>query len=165
MNKTILLLSLPLVATIFLTSPNPASAQLGPSKVATVSAAAKPATVIRGGKGVLMVTLLVKLKYHVNANKPNDPAYIPTVFTPNPVPGIVFGPAHYPAASLIKVSYSPKPLRVYRGRVTMTVPFTVTQAAQPGAKTLSGSVSFQGCDAKSCFPPTSAPVKAPVTIK
>lgn len=113
----------------------------------------------------MVVTLAVKTQYHVNANRPNDPAYIPTVFTPKPMPGIVFGAVHYPAPKLVKVSYSPKPLLVYTGHVTMTIPFTVSQAASPGPKRLAGSVAFQGCDAKSCYPPATADVQAVVTVK
>jgi hypothetical protein len=161
MNKLTLLFLVPLAGAIAL----PASAQFGPSKVATAHASVQAASVVRGGKGVLMVTLAVKPQYHVNANKPNDPAYIPTVFTPQPVPGIVFGPVHYPLAKLVKVSYSPKPLLVYTGKAVITVPFTVAKAAKPGPKMLTGSVAFQGCDAKSCYPPATALVKAALTVK
>lgn len=143
----------------------PAHAQFGASKVATAHATVRPAAVSRGGKGVMTVTLSVGSKYHVNANKPNDPAYIATVFTPQPVLGIVYGAARYPAPRLMKLSYSPKPLLVYTGLVTVSVPFTVTPAAKPGKLPLSGTVSFQGCDAQSCFPPASAPVKAVIAVK
>jgi hypothetical protein len=156
---------LPVGAALLLLAPLSASAQFGPSKVAEATAAIQPTAIVRGGKGVLRVTLTVKPKYHVNANKPNDSAYIATVFVPQPTPGIVFGPAQYPAAQSITVSYSPKPLLVYRGRVTITVPFAVTRGAAPGVKRLSGTVSFQGCDAASCYPPASAIVKAAVTVK
>jgi len=160
MNKAIFL-SLPLAGALL----SPAFAQFGPSKVATASASSRPATVVRGGKGVLVITLSVKPAYHVNANKPNDPAYIPTVFTPAPMSGVIFGPVHYPAAKLVKVSYSTKPLLVYTGQVMMTIPYTVSKSAGPGPKMLTGSVAFQGCDAKSCYPPATAQVKTALTVK
>ncbi len=161
MNTSSLLFLLPLAGAAAL----PALAQFGPSKVATVHASVQTASVVRGGKGILTVTLAVKPQYHVNANHPNDPAYIPTVFTPKSMPGIVFGAVHYPAPKLVKVSYSPKPLLVYTGQAAMTVPFTVSKTASTGPKTLAGTVAFQGCDAKSCYPPTTADVKASVTVK
>ena len=161
MNKTIFLFLLPLAGAAAL----PTFAQFGPSKVAAAHASAQPTAVARGGKGVLTVTLAVKPQYHVNANHPNDPAYIPTVFTPKPMPGIVFGAVHYPAPKLVKVSYSPRPLLVYTGQATMTVPFVVSKSAAPGRKMLAGSVAFQGCDAKSCYPPATADVQAAVTVK
>lgn len=160
MNKLIL----PLALAAFVT-PLTACAQFGAAKVATAHASVQPAAIPRGGKGVMTVTLSVGAKYHVNANKPNDPAYIATVFAPQPAPGIAFGAARYPAPKLMKLSYSPKPLLVYTGRVTVLVPFTVTSAARPGMVPLSGTMSFQGCDAQSCFPPVSAPVKAVIAVK
>ena len=163
MNKSYFL---PLLAAALLLPPLAAHAQFGGpnAKIATATAAA-PAAVFRGGTGTLTVTLSVKPAYHVNANHPNDPAYIPTVFTMQPAPGVRFGPAQYPAAKLIKVSYSPKPLLVYQGQVKVTVPFTVSKTAAPGLKHVVGSVAFQGCDAKSCYPPASASVNAAILVK
>ena len=161
MNKISLLFLLPLAGMAVL----PASAQFGPSKVASAHASVQPAAIARGGKGIFVVTLAVKPQYHVNAHKPNDPAYIPTVFTPKPMPGIIFGAVHYPVPKLVKVSYSPKPLLVYTGQVTMTVPFTVSKSVKPGAAKLIGSASFQGCDAKSCYPPAAADVQAALAVK
>ena len=161
MNK----LALPLFAAASLLVPLAGHTQMGGVKVATARAAVKPGTVARGGKGTLLVTLSVGPKYHVNARKPNDPAYIATVFTPQPTPGITFGTARYPAPKLMKLSYSPKPLLVYTGQVLITVPFTVTQAVKPGFLPLSGVVDFQGCDAQSCFPPASSSVKTVFVVK
>ncbi len=160
MNK----IFMPLAIAAFTVSSS-ASAQLGGTKIATAHAAVQPAAVPRGSKGMMTVTLNVGAKYHVNANKPNDPAYIATVFTPQPVPGITFGVARYPAPKLMKLSYSPKPLLVYVGRVIVAVPFTVTQSAKPGMVPLSGTMNFQGCDAQSCFPPVAAQVKTVVLVK
>jgi len=146
-------------------APAQAQAQFGGPKVATVTAVAKPSTVARGGKGVLLVTVSVGPQYHINANKPNDPAYIPTAFSGQAAPGIIFGAAKYPAARSVKVSYSPKPLLVYTGKAVIAVPYMVTKSAKLGKMALAGTVSFQGCDAKSCYPPASAPVRAVITIK
>lgn len=161
MNK----IFLPLALAAAFSAPCAAQAQFGASKVATAHASVRPAAVPRGGKGVMLVTLSVGSKYHVNAHKPNDPAYIPTIFTPQPVPGIVYETVRYPAPKLMKLSYSPKPLLVYTGQVTVSVPFTVTPAAKSGRIALSGTVSFQGCDAQSCFPPASTLVKTVVAVK
>ena len=143
----------------------PAHAQFGGPKVATVTATAKPASVAPGGRGVLMVTVTVGPQYHINAHVPNDPAYIATVFAGQKTPGITFGPAVYPMPRAMKLSYAPKPLLVYIGKVVVAVPYTVAKTAKPGKTALAGALSFQGCDAKSCYPPASAQVRAVVTIK
>lgn len=155
---------LPAAALTLLLLPS-AQAQYGAPKVATVTAAVKPAAVAPGGKGVLLVTVNVGAQYHINASKPNDPAYIATEFTGQGGRGITFGPAKYPAPKSVKVSYSSKPLLVYVGRTVISVPFTVAKTAKPGKTTLAGALAFQGCDAKSCYPPASAQVRASVTVK
>ncbi len=142
-----------------------AHAQFGAPKVATATALAKPASVAPGGKGVLIVTVNVGSKYHINAHQPNDPAYIATLFAPQKTPGITYGSAKFPTPKAMKLSYAPKPLLVYTGKVVISVPFTVAKTAKRGKTALSGAVSFQGCDAKSCYPPASAQIQAPVTIK
>ncbi len=143
----------------------PARAQFGGPKVATVTASAKPTAVAPGGRGVLLVTVAVGPKYHINAHKPNDPAYIATVFAGQKTPGITYGTPVYPAPHPMKLSYASKPLLVYTGKAVIAVPFTVAKTAKPGKAALSGALSFQGCDAKSCYPPASAQVRAAVTIK
>ena len=153
------------IATLTLLFVPSAHAQFGAPKVATVTATTKPAAVAPGGKGVLLVTVNVGPQYHINANKPNDPAYIATEFTGQGGHGITFGQAKYPAAKSVKVSYSPKPLLVYVGKSVITVPFTVAKTARPGKMALAGALAFQGCDAKSCYPPASAQVRASVTVK
>ncbi len=143
----------------------PAHAQFGGPKVATVTAAAKPATVAPGGRGVLVVTVAVGPQYHINAHVPNDPNYIATVFAGEKTPGIVYGTPVYPAPKAMKLSYAAKPLLVYTGRIVVAVPYTVAKTAKPGKMGLAGALSFQGCDAKSCYPPASAQVRAAVTVK
>ena len=143
----------------------PAHAQFGGPKVATATAISIPASVAPGGTGILLVILNVGAKYHINAHQPNDPAYIATLFAPHKTPGITFGPAHFPAPKAMKLSYAPKPLLVYVGKTVISVPFTVAKTAKRGTTALKGAVSFQGCDARSCYPPASAQVSASVTIK
>ena len=148
-----------------------ALAQMPPrSKVATATATASPAAVARGGKGVLTVTVSVAPQFHINANKPNDKDLIPTVVEPVLVsratnPGVTFGVPRYPAAKAIHVSYEKQPMLVYTGRSVITVPFTVARTARPGPVAIGAIVRYQGCNATSCFPPSSAPVRATVTIR
>ncbi len=143
----------------------PVSAQYGSPKVATVTAAVRPATVSRGGKGLLLVMVSVGPQFHINAHQPNDPAYIATIFTHDPSGSITYGSPSYPHPKAMKLSYAAKPLLVYTGKVVIAVPFTVTKSARPGKTALAGAISFQGCDAKSCYPPASTQVSAVVTVK
>ncbi|BDI28598.1 hypothetical protein CCAX7_006490 [Capsulimonas corticalis] len=149
-----------LIATAAVTMP--AQAQMPGANVAKVTAAAKPSAASHGRKGVLAITIAVSPGFHVNANKPNDPDLIPTVFTAQSTPGVTFGAPKYPAAKSITVTYEKKPMLVYQGSAVILVPYTVSK---PGKVVLKGSLGFQGCNASSCFPPDSAPVTATVTVK
>ena len=140
---------------------SPAGAQMpGTTKVATVTASARPATVSRGGKGVLTITVAVAPRFHVNAHAPGDPDLIGTDFHGA---GAAFGAVRYPTAKTIILDK--KPTRVYTGRSVITVPFTVPKTARPGRMTVGGSLTYQGCNATMCYPPTTVPVRAVVTVK
>ena len=133
--------------------------------VATVRAVVKPTTVARGSSGTLLVTVVVSPGFHINAARPNDPALIPTVFTGHAPKGILYGAARYPAPKSMRVSYENKPMLVYTGTTVISIPFTVAKTAKPGAGQLLGTVNYQGCNATSCYPPTSTSIQALVTVR
>ncbi len=144
-----------------LASHSPAGAQMpGMSKVATVAASAKPAALARGGQGVLTITVAVAPHFHINAHAPSNPDLIGTDFHGT---GAAFGAARYPMPKTIAVGK--KPTRVYQGRTVITVPFIVPKTAKPGRMTVAGNLTYQGCNDTMCYPPTTVPVKAVVTVK
>ena len=142
-----------------------AHAQMPGSKVATVTASAKPAKVARGGSGTLTLTVAVAPGFHINANKPASEYLIPTAFQGTATAGVKFGAPRYPGAKSIDVSYEKKPLLVYDGKFVIQVPFTVAKTAKPGPTRLNGTLHYQACNDTSCYPPSSAAFKAPVVIR
>ncbi len=170
MNLVFRAAGLLLTAGTLLASPSSVNAQgvsamPGSVKVASVLASVKPASMKRGGKGVLAITLVVAPSFHVNAHKPADPDLIGTDFAPTPMPSVVYGAARFPAAKSLKVGYEKQPMAVYTGRAVIQVPFTVAASARPGPLALGGSVTFQGCNATACYPPQTVLVKATVAVK
>ena len=153
------------IAVLMLGFALPLSAQVAVSKVASVSAFAKPAVFVRGGKGVLTIVVTVAPEFHINANKPNDKDLIPTIFTAGHVAGVRFGAPVYPRAETIHVGYEPKPMAVYEGKTTIRVPFVVAKNAKLGSVTLTGALGYQGCNKATCYPPTSSAVTGSITIK
>lgn len=143
----------------------PLAAQTPGAKVLTATASVSPKVIARGGRGVLTLTVNVAPRFHINAVKPNDPALIPTAFKAAAPAGVTFGSALFPVARTIKASYSSKPMLVYIGRTTISIPFTVSKTAKPGHAAVGGTLGYQGCNETSCFPPASVPVRAVVTVK
>lgn len=135
----------------------------GRAHVAVVSASAAPAHVGRGGKGTLTVTLLVAPQFHVNAHKTTDPDLIATDFAPTAPVGVTFGAARYPAPQLLMLDGKPTP--VYQGRTVISIPFTVAKTAKAGTASLGGQLTYQGCNAASCFPPKTVAVRAAIAIR
>jgi hypothetical protein len=163
MRKVIVAAAVALTAAV---STNAALAQApGGVKVATVSAAVVPLIAHSGGKGTVLVTVIVSPHFHINAHRPNDPDLIPTTLTMGKAGGISFGAPVFPASMSVKVGYEKKPMLVYTGRAVFRVPFTVSKSAKPGRQTLAGSLGYQGCNATSCYPPTNAIFRADLTIK
>lgn len=140
----------------------PAVAQ-APSNV-TVSASG-PATVARGGKGTLSLTLKIKSGWHVYAADPGSSDYIATTVEAKGADGVLYGKPVFPKATTLKTSTDPKPLNVYKDTAVISVPFTVAKTAKPGKHTLSATVGYQTCNDSMCLPPDTIPVTASVTVK
>jgi len=131
---------------------------------AKTTAVANPSVLKAGGHGAVLVTVTIAPGFHINSVKPADPNLIPTKLAMSKLPGFSFGQVSYPPNKTVKESYSPKPMLVYTGKTVIRVPVTAT-SAKPGHYTLTGSLSFQGCNHSACFPPMTSQIRAAVTVK
>ena len=151
MRITILLA---LLAQLISPAPRPGHATILPSP-AEVNGAA-------GAKLVLFVDVTPKPGIHVYA--PGSKDYIPITVKLNAPAEIKAGKLVYPKAETLtlldeKVAVFQKPFR-------LTQEMTIDKSAKPGSTlTVSGTVHYQSCDDKVCYPPESAPVTWTVTVK
>jgi thiol-disulfide isomerase/thioredoxin len=121
-------------------------------KYAKARASIIPAQVKPGTQATLQLTLELADDAHVNSNAPRDPNLIPTLFTPQPTAGIVWGTPQYPAPTEVNEWYAKDPLPVYQNGAVIAVPFTVAARAS-GTLTLGGTLLAQTCDHEQCYPP------------
>jgi len=154
-----------LLSALFLGGLAVASSAAAQPPIVITSAVIKPSQVSVGGKGSLVVSVSVASKFHINANKPNDPDLIPTTIKATGPATIRFGVPVYPTPQLIHVSYEKQPMLVYQARSIIVVPFTVAKSAKVGALQLKAVLSYQGCNPTSCYPPTSVSMSAIGAIK
>jgi thiol:disulfide interchange protein DsbD len=56
-------------------------------------------------------------------------------------------------------------LNVYSGDVTVTVLLSAAKPIVPGSYKLPGTLRYQACDDRSCFPPKSLALEIPVVIQ
>jgi len=112
------------------------------------------AALARGQSFRAAVVLDLDAGYHVNATPPSLEFQIPTKVEPAPHEGIAWGEVRYPAGQALAADWADeKTVRVYAGRVVLVVPGTVSAEAPLGPATLRLTLTYQGCDASTCYPP------------
>jgi thiol:disulfide interchange protein DsbD len=115
-----------------------------------------------GAKLSLFVDVAPKTNIHIYA--PGAEFYIPIAVKLNAPPEVKVGKLVYPKSETItlldeKVAVFQKPFR-------LTQDITLDKSAKPGSTvTIGGTVNYQACDDRVCYPPESAPVTWTVTVK
>ncbi len=134
----------------------PARAQMRPPQFVT-AVATIPGPVTPGKPFTVVVTLTVDKAYHIQANPPKQD-YIPTVVTVGPLAGFVGGKALYPPAVQARVGGDTLP--VFEGIVQIRTTVTPAKTVRPGKFVLPVTVSYQGCNDRTCYPPKKLQISA-----
>ena len=121
----------------------------------------KPVFPEAGKEVVVPLTLRIRPGYHINSNRPAEDYLIPTKLSWDAAP-LALKSIDYPAGEHVTYSYSAKPLSVYSGKVRVVSIFTAPKSPAADLKALTGSLRYQACNDKACFPPQTIAVKVPV---
>lgn len=135
-----------------------------PAPNTLVKATAKPVALTPGKTALVTVHLEVLPGWHVNANPPALDYNIPTKVAITGAHGVNAGAPKYPAPKKQKFAFEDSELYVYDGGADVTVPLTASATPENGTHTLSGKVSFQGCNNEVCLPPASTTFTVEVTV-
>lgn len=111
-----------------------------------------------------MVTIDVPDGCHIQSHQPAEPFLIPTTIDLDGSAGLAFGRATYPVGETETFDWTPVVLNVYRGAVEIDVPVRVEIGANPGRRTVSGRVRYQGCTETACLPPAEMSVQVDLEI-
>ena len=136
-------------------------AQMSPSltvaPVATVKAA-------KGTEATVTIKASLPPGFHANTNKPTEAYLIPLTlkWTGGPLQA---GEIAYPKGTMEKYSFSDKALSVVSGEFAITTKFKVPAGAPVGAGSESGTLRYQACNDKACFPPKTLNVSFTVTVE
>jgi thiol:disulfide interchange protein DsbD len=126
------------------------------AKRATVSATLNATALQPGKDAVVAVVFDIKRGFHAQSHKPKDPDLIPLVVSLDADPMFKAGEVVYPPG--LEENYPALGvLNIYSGKVVFYVPLHVQPDAKPGPLTIKGTVDYQICDDKSCFPPDKTP--------
>lgn len=144
------------------------SASLADAQLRRVRAELAPAvdskTVKAGAPVSLSLKVTLPKELHVQANKPRDPALIPTVLTLTPPAGVTVGAITYPPAIDFAQAGADEPLAVYGHEFTVKVAVKLAADVKPGDLTLPAKLRYQACDDKMCFPPTNVDTSWTLTV-
>jgi hypothetical protein len=142
--------------------------QVSPGKThgALVSLVSAPIpTVVRGKSGNLDLRFHVATGYHVNSNKPAEEFMIPTALHLDAANDILLGKIDYPEGRDMSFEFAPdQKLNVYTGNFTVGVLVRVLHTATPGKYAMRGSLKYQACDDRACYPPKNLPVQFEVKV-
>jgi thiol:disulfide interchange protein DsbD len=115
-----------------------------------------------GAKIALFVDVTPKTNIHVYA--PGSKDYIPITVKLEPQPQVKFGKVTYPKAETM--TFADEKVPVFQKPFRLTQDATLDKSAKPGSTlTIAGTVHFQACDDRVCFPPESVPVSWTVAVK
>lgn len=125
-----------------------------------------------GQTAVLSLRITPNPGIHVYA--PGNKDYIPVAITVTPTAGLALQPAAFPKAEDFFFGPLAETVKVYSKSFVVTVPVRPDASLRGHAATagvadvpVAGTVSYQACDEKVCFPPqsTSFEGRVPVRIK
>jgi len=129
----------------------------------TVAMTADPPAVVPGRPVTLHIDMTPAQGIHVYA--PGNPDYIPVSLTLTPPAGVQLQPPIYPPGQDYVFGELKEIVKVYSRAFQVRQSVVVTRAAaKAGSITLAGSVRYQACDDKVCFPPATAPVSVTLPI-
>ena len=121
--------------------------------------------VARGDAFRMAVVLEIDPGYHVNANPQAEDFLIPTVVRPEPHPAVTWGNVAYPAGRRLSVTWAESGgISVYEGKAVIVLEAAAANDAPAGPTILRLHLSYQGCDADTCYQPKSLVLEKTVLI-
>lgn len=103
--------------------------------------------------------------WHLYSLKPMAEGPIPTrIWIAEGQPFSLAGAVQSPDPRVMQDASFGMEVELYEGEVEFTLPVRVAPGADPGARKLVVSASYQSCNNKLCLPPKTVKVEVPITI-
>lgn len=113
-----------------------------------------PVTAYQGVKIEVPDAIKVAPGLHVQANPASRPELIPLSIKVDDAKELKVGTPLYPPGRAHRIEGSADAISVYEGSLAVGLPVEVRRDAVPGTRVLRGSIRFQACDDRRCYPPT-----------
>lgn len=139
--------------------------EFGPTGPVVKLAPAPVVTAVQGKPATVTLTFSVVNGYHINSNHPKSEYLIPTALKTEATTDIVIGKTTYPDGQDMSFAFAPdEKLNVYTGDFKVDVLVRPLHSVQPGKYVVRGSLKYQACDNRACYPPKNLPVSFDVKI-
>ena len=127
---------------------------------------AEPVSMVAGKSAKVELRFRISPTFHINSNTSKGELLIPTRILLSPPTDIMIGRITYPEGMDATFPFAPtEVLNVYFGRFNITALVTSTRKATPGTFRVHGSLKYQACDTRACYPPRQVPVDFDVTVR
>lgn len=103
-------------------------------------------------------------QWHVNAHKTGDDYLIPTDLKLDAVAGFSVREVAYPEPAPIALEGTNETIPAYGPVVLIGTVFDIAADVVPGDYTVTGTLQYQACDMKQCYPPNELPVTIPIKV-
>lgn len=113
-----------------------------------------PVSVPVGGGTPMQLKFVIGSGLHINSHKPNSDLQIPTTLKLNLPTDLGVGRVEFPAGQELTFGFAPDvKLSVYSGEFTVKARMSAVRTAAPGNFTVHGTLRYQACDDRLCYPP------------
>lgn len=122
-------------------------------------------TLQAGSKSVATLRFRIRPGFHINSHKPNSDLLIATAMKIEPPTDVMVGQITYPPGKDLALPFDPKEkISVYSDDLTVQAQLIASAKAPLGEFTVHGTLRYQACNDRSCFPPKDVPVEFNVTV-
>lgn len=116
---------------------------------------------VPGREVIAVISFTIDEGYHTHSSKPSDPNFIATALSVAATKGVTAGSPVYPKGKSQQVEGLDKPLSLYEGQFTVSVPLKL-EAGVSLPLTVPATLRYQACQGAQCYPPKS--LKVDLTI-
>ncbi len=128
-------------------------------------AAVAPVVVVRDHAGKVVLHFTVNSGFHINSNQPKSDSLVPTTLTLEAPNDMMIGKVSYPPGQDYQVEWMTEgPLSVYNGGFDISAQITPAKEVELGTSRVRGTLRYQACDNRQCFPPKKLPVEFDVKV-
>jgi hypothetical protein len=119
---------------------------------------------VPGSESVAIISVKVKVGYHIQANKVNDASLIPVSLRIIHNSPFNIGNAVFPPYKQFRLAGTERDLNVFDSLFIIRLPIKTSRNTKAGRYLIKAQLHYQACDAKTCLFPKTLDFELPVIV-